>query len=120
MFITKQKIDKFAIINDYNFHRYLKPYKRIIFPAHCENILINKRIPYIIKNSSKIIIGYKIKTIAGDVYFPVLDYNIWKKKLILSNELFYTIKKKFLYNNTNLPSELIYQILNYLFPLISV
>lgn len=120
MFITKQKIDKFAIINDYNFRRYLKPYKRIIFPAHCENILINKRIPYIIINASKIIIGYKIKTINGDISFPVLDYNIWKNRLILSSELFYAIKKKFLYNNTKLPNELIHLILNYLFPLTSV
>ena len=114
MFITKHKIDKFAIINDYNFRRYLKPYKRIIFPVHCEDILISKRIPYIIKNAGKIIVGYKIKTIDGVLNYPVLDHNTWKKRLLLSNQLTLRVKKNFLHQNTNFPTDVINWILSFL------
>ena len=118
MFIVKHKFDKNYIINDYKFRNYLKPYRTVILPSHCEDILIQKRIPYIIKNASKIIIGYKIKTIDGNFTFPVLDRNSWCVRFKLSKQILYETKKKYLYNNTKLPIDIINLILTYLFPLI--
>ena len=54
MFIVKHQFDKNYIINDYKFRSYLKPFRTVVLPAHCEDILIEKRIPYIIKNASTI------------------------------------------------------------------
>ena len=55
MFIFKHELDKKIIVNDIKFKNYLKPYKTLIFPSHCEDILIQKKIPYILKNAAKII-----------------------------------------------------------------
>ena len=117
MFIVKHQFDKNYIINDYKFRSYLKPF-RTVLPSHCEDILIEKRIPYIIKNASKIIIGYRIKTISGNVTFPVLDRNSWWRRVILSKKIIYTVIKKILYNNTKLPDDIIYLILTFLSPVV--
>ena len=118
MFIVKHEFDKKYIINDYKFRSYLKPFRSVVLPSHCEDILIQKRIPYILKNASKIIIGYKIKTIDGVITFPVLDRNTWWTRMILSKEIIYKVIKKILYNNTSLPSEIICLILTYRFHLV--
>jgi len=115
MFIFKHELDKKIIVNDIKFKNYLKPYKILIFPGHCEDILIQKKIPYILKNAAKIIIGYKIKTISEDCLFPVITTFTWKNRLLLSNEIVYYIKKKFLLNNTYLPTDIISLLLSFLY-----
>ena len=119
MFIFKHELDKKIIVNDIKFKNYLKPYKTLIFPSHCEDILIQKKIPYILKNAAKIIIGYKIKTISEDCLFPVINTFTWKNRLLLSNEIIYYVKKNILLNNTNLPSDVIHFLLSFLYTPIS-
>ena len=104
--LYKYKILK--LINFYDF-KYISP----LF----ENELIKNKIDYSWKNCSKIIIGYKIKTISHNVIYPYLSPNFIKKKRILN----YNIIKKSLKLNIkiiilsfkHIPKELINLINSY-------
>jgi hypothetical protein len=96
------------LINFYNY-KYISPY--------FENDLIKYKIDYMWEKCSKIIIGYKIKTISDDVIYPYLSSNFIKKKRILNyNILKKSLKlniKKIILNIIYIPKELIILINSY-------
>lgn len=98
--LFKYKILK--LINFYDF-KYISP----LF----ENDLIKNKIDYSWKNCSKIIIGYKIKTISDYVVYPYLSPKFIKKKRILNYNLIkQSLKfniKKIILNFKHIPKSII-------------
>ena len=91
--------DKYIACLENKIYYYLKPWRRLILPWHCEGLLIEKNIPYIIRNTSKLVVGYKINTAYDQkIIFPVIGFENLKirlktKKLIFKKTLFMTILK---------------------------
>jgi hypothetical protein len=77
-----------------------------------EQYYITHKIPYFWLNTSTIVTKYKIHTINGIVEYPIIGiYHILKKQRI-KKELLYIIKYKILYNEFNLPADIVIYILS--------
>ena len=107
--------DKNIVCLENQIYYYLRPWRRLILPWHCEGFLIEKKIPYILRKTSKIIVGYKINTAYNQkVIFPVIGFDNLEKKLkikelVIQKTIFNSIIK-----STLLPNDIIKIIITFI------
>ena len=107
--------DKYIACLENKIYYYLKPWRRLILPWHCEGLLIEKNIPYIIRNTSKLVVGYKINTAYNQkVIFPVIGFDNLEKKLKIKELVIQKIIFKSIIKSTPFPNDIIKIIITFI------
>tara|TARA_B100001063_G_scaffold245953_1_gene283232 strand:- start:1436 stop:1783 length:348 start_codon:yes stop_codon:yes gene_type:complete len=107
--------DKNIVCLENQIYYYLRPWRRLILPWHCEGFLIEKKIPYILRKTSKIIVGYKINTAYNQkIIFPVIGLQNLKIKLKIKKQVIYKTTFRSIIKSTPLPDDVIRIIINFM------